>query len=192
MSDLGTLQDGLRSKATSINKNGLIVGSSTMTSSRSDHNYHATLWVDGDILDLNNLIDPALEWRLTFAADINENGQIVGEGFIDGARHGYILDPEWDAIVNTDQSYLTDSIILEDTFSFDFWWEMCMEPTEFNLDILGFIGGKWEVIGADFNFDGSSTGWETYTAYVPEWARGHETQIKFVVADLGQTTDPTV
>ena len=27
---------------------------------------------------------------------------------------------------------------------------------------------------------------------VPEWARGLETQIKFVLEDFGQTTDPTV
>ncbi len=55
-----------------------------------------------------------------------------------------------------------------------------------------FHDNEWKFAGWDFNFDGSSTEWETLSFLLPEWARGIETQIKFVVADLGQYTDPTV
>jgi hypothetical protein len=100
--------------------------------------------------------------------------------------------PEWDAFVNTDQSYTTDYLTLGDTFSFDAWWEMDEEPSGKNFDILFFYDNQWKFAGLDVNFDGSSTEWETLSFLVPKWARGIETQIKFELADWGATTDPTV
>jgi hypothetical protein len=69
---------------------------------------------------------------------------------------------------------------------------MGQEPTGFNFDLMVFYGGGWEVLGGIPNLGGSSDDWLTYLMMVPEWARGLQTQIRFVVADLGQGTDPTV
>jgi hypothetical protein len=90
------------------------------------------------------------------------------------------------------ESYTTDYLILGDTFSFEAWWEMGQEPNDKNFDILFFHDNEWKFAGWDVNFDGSSNEWETLSFWVPQWARGLETQIKFVLADWGQTTDPTV
>ena len=45
------------------------------------------------IRDLNNLIDPQSGWTLTFARDINNSGQIVGYGELNGEHRGFILTP---------------------------------------------------------------------------------------------------
>jgi len=45
------------------------------------------------MLDLNDLVDPAAGWELTYAADINDTGQIVGTGRIGGVQHGFLLSP---------------------------------------------------------------------------------------------------
>lgn len=113
-----------------------------------------------------------------------------------GKDAGYLAwavrDGDYGPSVSTTQDYLTDYLILGDSFSFDYWWEMGMEPTDGNFDILFFNGTEWETFGWELNFDGSSDGWETASFWVPEWARGLETQIRFQVFDFGQTTDPTV
>jgi probable HAF family extracellular repeat protein len=195
--DLGTLQEGIYSTAYGINEGGVIVGQSTLTASRSDQNYHAALWVDDAILDLNELIDPSLGWTVTSAQDINENYQIVGQGYIDGEYRGFLLDPEWDAVVTTNQTYLSDQLVLDETFSFDFWWEMGTEPTSSNTDVLSvffFNGTNWEIYGWELNLlRGSSTNWASTSFWVPEWARGKNTQIMFSLTDGGQeVTNPTV
>lgn len=97
-----------------------------------------------------------------------------------------------DGIVTTDQYFMTDLLTLGDTFAFDAWWEMGLQPDGFNFDLMFFHDNEWEIAGWDLNLDGSSSDWETLSYWVPEWARGLETQIKFVVADLGQYSDPTV
>lgn len=190
--DLGTLGEGLRSKAYAINEEGSIVGQSTLTSSRYDQNYHATLWSGNEIIDLNNLINPSFDWMLSSATDLNEVGQIVGEGIVGGTRHGFLLDPEWDVVISTGQIFLTDYFILDETFAFDYWWETGTEPTDFNLDVLFFNGTEWETFGWALNFDGSSDQWNTASFWVPPWLRGESTQIMFSLYDWGQVTDPTV
>ena len=54
---------------------------------------HAFIYKNGVMTDLNNLIDAESGWSLTFAIDINENGQIVGAGNYNGALHAYLLMP---------------------------------------------------------------------------------------------------
>ena len=95
-------------------------------------------------------------------------------------------------VVTTASSYTTNYMTLGDTFSFDTWWQMGQEPTSLNFDVLIFRNGQWNFVGGDVNTGGSSTQWETLTFDVPEWAQGTQTQIKFVLADFGQETDPTV
>lgn len=107
---------------------------------------------------------------------------LIGEGVLDAL----------DGIADIDQYFLTDTLILDDTFAFDAWWAMDSEPEDFNFDILFFHNDEWNFLGGDINLYGSSTEWETLSFVVPEWAQGIETQIKFMLADLGDTTDPTV
>jgi hypothetical protein len=45
------------------------------------------------MVDLNSLISPTSGWVLEQANAINDNGQIVGFGTIDGETHGFLLTP---------------------------------------------------------------------------------------------------
>jgi hypothetical protein len=112
-----------------------------------------------------------------------------------GGGYNYIWavrDGDYGPSVSTTQTYLTDYLTLGDTFTFDYWWEMGMEPTDGNFDVLFFNGTGWETFGWELNFNGSSTEWETASFWVPEWARGRNVQIRFSLFDWGQETDPTV
>jgi hypothetical protein len=43
--------------------------------------------------DLNNLIDPSLDWELVSANAINDNGWITGHGRINNQQHAFLLVP---------------------------------------------------------------------------------------------------
>jgi probable HAF family extracellular repeat protein len=87
--DLGTL--GGEATAAAINEAGLIVGASRLDA--STYLEHAFLYRGGEMLDLNDLIDPLSDWVLTSATDINGRGQIVGTGLLNGQQRGFILTP---------------------------------------------------------------------------------------------------
>ncbi len=55
--------------------------------------YHAFLYHDGVMQDLNDLIDEHSGWTLIEARSINNHGQIVGDGEINGARRAFLLTP---------------------------------------------------------------------------------------------------
>jgi probable HAF family extracellular repeat protein len=76
-------------QAFAINNPGAVVGFSYNSGSPED----ATLWRNGQTIDLNYAIDPNLGWYLLAALDINDDGQIVGAGFLDGERRGFLLTP---------------------------------------------------------------------------------------------------
>ena len=67
-----------------------VVGSSEtiVDSIKADH---AFLWneTDGITIDLNNWL--ADGWVLVSATAINDNGDIVGNGFLNGVAHGFLL-----------------------------------------------------------------------------------------------------
>src|SRR3954468_22350527 len=52
---------------------------------------HAVVWIGGAVPDLNTLIDPASGWVLETANGVNERGQIVGRGRLDGQLRPYLL-----------------------------------------------------------------------------------------------------
>jgi probable HAF family extracellular repeat protein len=131
----------------------------------------------------------------TIIHDINDSGKIVGS-YLDasgeGGLHGFLANPGWEAMITTDLDYYIN-VKLSDSFNFDYWWDMGKEPEGFNLDVLFFSGGEWKkFFGWEFNFDGSSTEWETASFWVPEWARGQELELMFRLYDFGELTDPTV
>lgn len=59
------------------NGSGMTVGWYDMGAGTPD--YHAVLYSDGKMTDLNTLIDPAMGWKLVSALDINDGQQILAE-----------------------------------------------------------------------------------------------------------------
>ncbi len=95
LQDLGTLHGGLTSSAADINEYDQVVGTSwlvtELTSVYDPSLYHAFLWQDGVMNDLNNELPPGSGMILTAATAINDNGDIVGMALRDGQSHGFLL-----------------------------------------------------------------------------------------------------
>jgi probable HAF family extracellular repeat protein/cysteine-rich repeat protein len=93
--DLTTL-GGSDGRALGINDSGAIVGWSTTSS----NDVHAFI-VEGVGMpaDLNDRLVPGTGWVLASATGINNVGQIVGCGLIDGTTHAFRLEPCGDGIV---------------------------------------------------------------------------------------------
>jgi probable HAF family extracellular repeat protein len=101
MQDLGTLPGFTNSGANGINAKGEIVGSVSNAgySNIGEGGHaaialgHAALFDNGTITDLNTQIDPLSGWLLQNAIAINDSGQILGVGTIDGQKHDFLLTP---------------------------------------------------------------------------------------------------
>ena len=103
MTDLKTLSNNLTngnnsSDANAINDAGQIVGSSLYEYTGFSWTYHAVLWQNGKINDLNKQLPRGSAWELTWATDINNAGQIVGQGGIGGQSHAFLLVPSASAL----------------------------------------------------------------------------------------------
>jgi probable HAF family extracellular repeat protein len=88
--DLGSL--GVNSSAQVINSYNQIVGWSDF----DDGSSHATLWENGQIIDLNNYLPADLKaagWVLTSAGGINNQGVIIGSAANGDAVAGFKLTP---------------------------------------------------------------------------------------------------
>ncbi|MEB3340612.1 DUF3466 family protein, partial [Okeania sp.] len=93
--DLGSLTTGSSaSRAFGINNLTQVVG-------ESDNK--AFLWEDtnnnqqsdpNEVVDLNELIPDDSDWTLEVARDINDAGEIVGSGSLNGETHAFLLIPE--------------------------------------------------------------------------------------------------
>jgi probable HAF family extracellular repeat protein len=78
--------------ANAINDEGIAVGSS-LTAADSEGR-HAFVWQNGEISDLNALLEEEDDgWLLVSANDINDRGQIVGTGIVNGQEHAFLLQP---------------------------------------------------------------------------------------------------
>ena len=89
--DLGTLSGGNHSIALGVNSKGDIVGGSTAEpNSGYDHGF---VYRNGVMTDLNTLVASNSGWLLLGAQSINDQGQIVGIGTINGQFHLYLLTP---------------------------------------------------------------------------------------------------
>ena len=87
---LPTLEGGLRSAAYAVNDYNQVVGTSE-TLVGSSTVYHAFLWNQAEDT-LVNLNDWAADgWILSSATAINDNGDIVGTGYLNGVPHGFLL-----------------------------------------------------------------------------------------------------
>lgn len=99
---LGTLpsngpgsEPGLTSSAYDINDLNQVVGTSWLVTANTSLNdpskYHAFLWENGQMSDLNDMTQLPDGWILTSASAINEYGDIVGVGLNNGVTHGFLL-----------------------------------------------------------------------------------------------------
>lgn len=93
MEDLGTLpqSDGF-SWGFGINSSGAVVGLSQVIRNANYIDY-AFVRDGGRMKNLNILIPKDSGWVLNAAYGINDSGQIVGEGTIDGKMHAFLLTP---------------------------------------------------------------------------------------------------
>jgi probable HAF family extracellular repeat protein len=80
-----------RSTAVALNDNGWVVGSFEIEPGTSVN--HAFLYRDGQVADLNSVIDPTSGWVLSSASSISNSGFIVGRGIKDGEDRAFILTP---------------------------------------------------------------------------------------------------
>ena len=79
--------------ASAINGNGVIVGRAFGEVNGSFLNA-AFVYVNGQMLDLMDLLPAGSGWELLFSADgINDQGQIVGSGIYNGEIRGYVITP---------------------------------------------------------------------------------------------------
>jgi probable HAF family extracellular repeat protein len=92
ITDLGLFPGVTFSQANAINDLGEdVVGSADASGAPTFGG--AALWQDGQMLLLNTLIDPNNGWRLDVATGINDAGDIVGFGSLNGVGRAYLLTP---------------------------------------------------------------------------------------------------
>lgn len=91
--ELGTL-GGRFSYALDTDPLGNIVG----YAETSDLTQHAFLYRDNEMVDLNDLVSPLSGWVLRSASAINDQGQIVGYGTLQGQTRAFLLSPTVQAV----------------------------------------------------------------------------------------------
>jgi probable HAF family extracellular repeat protein len=99
MQDLGTITsrtggNGQYASGLGINSPGVVVGESTYQKNGQSIVYHAFVYSNGKMQDLNRLIPTGLGWVLTTAYAINDAGQIVGYGTHNKQQHAFLLTPQ--------------------------------------------------------------------------------------------------
>jgi hypothetical protein len=90
LQDLGTIQPGSNTTAVSVNNADIVVGDSNLAGHSAPWIWSATTGMQ----DLNSLISPDSGWVLATASSVDQDGNIVGAGSINGAIHGFMLTPD--------------------------------------------------------------------------------------------------
>lgn len=109
VTDLGVLPGDASSLAMSVNNSGSVVGFSSSKPpdftlhlaayvDAPESNYHAFLYTGGKMYDLTKQLVNGAGWQLSFAAQINNAGQIVGTGLFEGSdgvtvQRAFLLTP---------------------------------------------------------------------------------------------------
>ncbi len=97
MTDLGLPTGSTYGSAQAVNAAGLVVGVADVQSQNPIQepyqSAHAALWQGGQFYDLNTVLYNNPGWTLTAATAINDSGQIVGDGTINGQAHAFLLTP---------------------------------------------------------------------------------------------------
>jgi len=87
------------SKAYAINNHNQVVGSAQISSGFVRDNTAFLYDYNNDTLvNLNDMVDCSLNWELTLARDINDNGSITGTGMVNGEPHSFLLVPTGDTV----------------------------------------------------------------------------------------------
>lgn len=82
------LGNGNKVKLTGINNHERFVGGASFA-----NGYHAFVWANGKMTDLNTYLPASSDWVLNEAENINDRGTIVGKGTVNGVEHGFMLVP---------------------------------------------------------------------------------------------------
>jgi probable HAF family extracellular repeat protein len=91
--DLGVLPGAKSAYAHGINNVGQVVG--LVFYADTGNRLHAFVWSPSTgMLDLNKLIPANSGWLLQIANAINDQGQIVGLGTINGQQEAFLLTPQ--------------------------------------------------------------------------------------------------
>jgi uncharacterized protein (TIGR03437 family) len=105
VTDLGLLPGGVSSAALGINNSGDVVGFNSSQpptfalqlaayfGGSSGTTYTAFIYSGGKMYNLNSQLTNGTGWQLSFANQINNAGQIVGTGLINGNQHAFLLTP---------------------------------------------------------------------------------------------------
>jgi probable HAF family extracellular repeat protein len=109
MQALPTLDRG--AFATGINSNGQMVGAAEVYDPVvNDYFYEPSVWQNGTVSDLNQVIPPSSGWVLVDAANaLNNDGQIVGFGDHNGQSRAYLLTPDSSALTPGGSVHFTRS-----------------------------------------------------------------------------------
>ncbi len=115
--DLGTLEycpaETDQSNAYDINIFGHVVGRSCARSVERPQGVNAVLWVENNvIIDLNTLIPADSGWVLEIAYAINDSGQIVGSGTLNGEeqQRAFLLTPVYKITIDAIIDFFKDGV----------------------------------------------------------------------------------
>lgn len=86
---LGSIPGYGQSQAMAINDGGTVIGNAMNSWEQFGHPF---VWTAGVMEDLNGLIQ-APGWELNSVTDLNNSGQIIGMGKLNGVVHAFLLNP---------------------------------------------------------------------------------------------------
>jgi len=194
MVDLGTL-GGWQSWAIAINGSGQVVGTSM---NQNDTAYHAFLYDQGTMYDLNQLIiEPADHPIMWGAQDINNFGQIVGVN--------YLLNPIYENV--TAKKTFKFRHIIGKKLSFEYWGKADESPfcqsgqNTLQLQVKIVVDGqttsssklnRWITVGTTPAGCGITKDWQRASLSPPKFVQGKAATIEVRIKKAGMLSESTV